>query len=194
MKDELLNEHRQKEPIPDHSELVGAVKSKLGLENIPLLKDHISPTQYEEWMQHNETLSETPFKEVLHYYIGSKFKFEHKKTSFIGIIETYNQWGFLFGDKVPKKDDHDYYEIEVWEDLKYFKLLLKASCDMTVGELREYQKKCYMNYDTSGRLYRISDTPESLHWLFKNHWDAFDLIPRGFAIRVKPSEMKNIYP
>lgn len=125
--------------------------------------------------------------EIAHFYLGAKFLYlfwdGRKIESEVCNISPH---GFMCGysEKKEIETGDGYFEINNIHTCGEMTLFLKHPSHMT-----EYEKSCYyrlckkITYK-SGRINceMIVDTPESLSYLYLNHFDVFGLIESGGAI------------
>lgn len=128
-------------------------------------------------------------QDVLHYYLGSKFMFTSPEGEYIvAKLENVNTWRDLYGsDATGNAVDKDgYYEIMDYTKGKLQLILLHPN-DMTKEQMSEYKNLCFKITDLKDdkKIIRYADTPDSMHYLFKNGIDAFDLIENELAIDIK---------
>lgn len=120
--------------------------------------------------------------DILHYYFGARYRFTFSNGEVVedklSVISNHRTL-FYCGDD-PNMD----WWIDDYKKDGTLKLFLIHPLDMTEEQKAEYHSLChtFKNYD--GKIGRV-DTPLSLHFLFKNSIDAFDLIDNGFAIPIK---------
>lgn len=109
----------------------------------------------------------------LHYYLGQKFRLKLKTGEVLEDVLLYVSDNGVFGGF-----DTDFFTS--YEQVLWFKLLLRRTNDMTRSEKTLYYKKC--KKISVGKKVVTVDTPESLEYLFERGIDCFDLIDKGFAL------------
>lgn len=121
-------------------------------------------------------------KDILHYYMGCLFRYETERGKvIIAKLELLNRTDYMCGDGI----DGEWYEIDDVYSKGKLQLILHDPSDMTEDQKDNYYLLCHKVYDSNQTQYYRMDTPASLHFLFKNHIDAFNLIEYGAAIDIK---------
>jgi hypothetical protein len=140
----------------------------------------LSSDEVQELDRHKR-LSDVPLSEVVHYYKDAQFYYKWKNGEIIQRATL-----FFINDKDISGEDGNGEFVEVcdWQNSGELKLYLKHPTEISHWDKAQYKKLCYRNFDSIGKVYRISDTPASIHYAIKNKIDMFDLIERGYAIKL----------
>lgn len=121
-------------------------------------------------------------KDILHYYMGCYFRYERERGQIIiAKLDLLNGVDYMCGTGV----DGQWYEFDDWFTKGKMQLILHDPKDMREAQKDEYYSLCRKVYDTNQTQYYTMDTPASLHFLFQNKIDAFNLIKYGIAIDIK---------
>lgn len=93
-------------------------------------------------------------------------------------------------------EEMDYKECNGFVDIKYSKPYLFPLSSMTEEQKREYNRwkhdipVCHYEYGDVVEEIELYDSPSSFEYLIENHFDVYDLIPKGLA---KDATGLNIY-
>lgn len=116
--------------------------------------------------------------DILHYYMGCKFRFTYNDGQYFeAVLGVLHEGGFMCGEDLNK----NWYELGDYRTDGKLELILTAPCDMSDRQRCMYRAMTKKVKTIDGDI-KVFDTPKSLHYLFKNQIDAFDLIENGLAI------------
>ena len=124
---------------------------------------------------------------ILAMYIGSECMCDGERFTLKGVMID-NDSTTAFNGRYYSSPLHNDIPIGWWVENCDFKLLLRPLSDMTDAEKEEVwygpiQKPGVIQMDlTTGMCYKVSLTPQRVHWFASRHFDIFGLIEAGHAI------------
>lgn len=135
-------------------------------------------------------------RDYIHYYVGCRYRLDWPDGQYVeDILEAILFDGMICGTNIARNkvgnDADDSFEAILFDKKDpfegTFRFILTHSNDMTEQQRIEYRSYCYPveDFNDKQKVLRWSDTPLSMHYIFKHGIDAFDLIEKGLAIDKK---------
>ena len=130
-----------------------------------------------------------------HYYIGAKFRMTFNEGMVVeGEMWSVTNYGPVFGSNYVNLETGKEIDIDIDDMRTEGNFQLYLNDDLTKDQRKEYYRLCKRIYRQQDKTLATVDTPLSLDFLLRNHYDVFDLIENGHAIRIGGDKKKKQEP